>query len=84
MLLTDDEIKAIIEPAFKPFACVVESRPNRTMRFRVIKGRTQTPIYIEPGIPIDVLREESDLRELLHSVRRLLQKRGYRLIPLEK
>jgi hypothetical protein len=51
------------------------------MRFKVIKQWTRTPIYTEPGIPIETLREDDDLRELLRSVRLLLAKPGYRLIP---
>jgi hypothetical protein len=42
----------------------------------MIKQKNPMPIYTELGIPIEVLREESDLRELLRSVRRLLEKRG--------
>ena len=81
MLLSDDEIKAVIKHAFKPFRCVVEILPDRQMRFQVIKQKRTTPIYTEPGIPIEVLRKESDLRELLRSVRLLLEKRGYGLSP---
>ena len=77
-MLTDDEIKAIIKQAFKPFRCVVEILPGQ-MRFQVLKKSKPTPIYTEPGIPIEVLREDSDLRELLRSVRRLLEKRGHQL-----
>ena len=80
-LLTDDEIKAMIKQAFKPFRCVVEILPDRQMRFQVIKQKRPTPVYTETGIPIEVLRADNDLRELLLSVRRLLDKRGYRLIP---
>jgi hypothetical protein len=85
MLLTDHEIKAIIREAFRPLRCVVELLPDwlpdRQVRFRVIKQKRPTPIYTEPGIPVEVLRADSDLRELLRSVRRLLQKRGYRVHP---
>jgi len=81
MLLTDDEIKAITREAFRPLRCVVEILPDRQLRFQVIKRRIPTPIYTEPGIPLEVLREDSDLRELLRSVRLLLEKRGYRLDP---
>jgi len=45
----------------------------------VIKQKNQKPVYTEPGIPIEVLREDDDLRQLLCSVRRLLEARGYRL-----
>ena len=79
MPLTDEEIKAVIKQAFKPFRCVVEILPDRQMRFQVLNKTKPTPIYTEPGIPIEVLREDSDLRELLRSVRRLLEKRGHQL-----
>ena len=79
MPLTDEEIKAISKQAFKPLRCVVEILPDRQMRFQAIKQRTPTPIYTEAGIPIEVLRDDSDLRYLLRSVRRLLEKRGYQL-----
>jgi hypothetical protein len=68
----DEEIKALIKQAFKPLRCVVEILPNRQIRFQVIKRTRPTPIYTEPGIPLEVLRED-DLRELLRSVRRLLE-----------
>ena len=51
------------------------------MRFQVIKQWTRTAIYTEPGIPIETLREDRDLRELLRTVRLLLAKRGYQLSP---
>lgn len=79
LLLTDDEIKVLTKDAFRPLRCLVEILPDRQMRFQVIKQRSLTPIYTEPGIPVEVLREESDLLELLRSVRRVLEKRGYRL-----
>ena len=83
MPLTNDALKAITitREAFRPLRCVVEILPDRQLRFQVIKQRNPTPIYTEPGIPLEVLREDSDLRELLRSVRILLEKRGYRLRP---
>ena len=81
MLLPDDEIQAIIRKAFRPLHCVVEILPDRLMRFQVIKQWTRTAIYTEPGIPIETLREDRDLRELLRTVRLLLAKRGYQLSP---
>ena len=78
-MLTDEEIKAVIKQAFKPFRCVVVILPDRQIRFRVLTRTQPTSIYTEPGIPIELLREDSDLRELLRSVRRLLEKRGYQL-----
>ena len=81
ILLTDEAIEASIKQAFKPFRCVVEILPDRHMRFQVIKQRRPTPIYTEPGIPIEAMREDDDLLELLRSVRRILEKQGYRLSP---
>ena len=75
------QIKAVIKQAFKPFRCVVEILPDRQMRFQVLNKTKPTPIYTEPGIPIEVLHEDSDLWELLPSVRRLLESQGYRLSP---
>ena len=81
MPLTLDEITSITKEAFRPLRCVVEILPDRQLRFQVIKRRMPTPIYTERGIPLEVLREDSDLRELLGSVRRLLEARGYSLNP---
>ena len=81
MPLMLNEITAITREAFRPLRCVVEILPDRQLRFQVIKQKKATPIYTEPGIPIEVLCEGSDLRELLRSVRLLLEKRGYRLSP---
>jgi len=81
MPLILDEITAITRESFRPLRCVVEILPDQKLSFQVIKQKNPTPIYTELGIPIEVLREDSDLRELLRSVRRLLEKRGYRLSP---
>ena len=81
MPLTDDELKAITREAFRPLRCIVEILPDQQLRFQVIKQRNPTPIYTEPGIPIESLREDDDLRELLGSVRTLLEARGYSLNP---
>jgi len=78
-MLTDDEIKALIREAFRPLRCVIDIVPDGQLRFQVIKQENQKPVYTEPGIPIEVLREDDDLRQLLCSVRRLLEARGYRL-----
>jgi len=78
-MLTDDEIKALIREAFRPLRCVIDIVPDGQLRFHVIKQKNQKPVYTEPGIPIEVLREDDDLRQLLCSVRRLLEARGYRL-----
>jgi len=78
-MLTDDEIKALIREAFRPLRCVIDIVPDGQLRFQVIKQKNQKPVYTEPGIPIEVLREDDDLRQLLCSVRRLLEARGYRL-----
>ncbi len=80
-MLTDDEIKALISEAFRPLRCVIGIHPDGQLRFQLIKQREPTTIYTELGIPIEVLREDDDLRGLLHSVRLLLEKRGYRLNP---
>jgi hypothetical protein len=79
--LTDDEIKDITREAFRPLRCIVEILPDRQIRFQVIKQRHPTPVYTEPGIPIEVVREDDNLRELLGSVRGVLHQRGYRLNP---
>ena len=81
MPLTLDEITSITREAFRPLRCIVEILPDQQLRFQVIKQRNPTPIYTEPGIPIESLREDDDLPELLVSVRRLLEARGYRLSP---
>jgi hypothetical protein len=80
-MLTDDEINALIREAFRPLRCVIEILPDGELRFQVIKRKNPTLIYTEPGIPIEVLRDDGDLRELLRSVRLLLGARAYRLNP---
>jgi hypothetical protein len=71
-LLTDDETKAMFKQAFKPLRCVVEILRDRQMRFQVIKQKRPTPMSTEPGVPIEAMREDDELWELLRSVRRLL------------
>ena len=78
-MLTGDEIMALIREAFRPLRCVIDIVPDGQLRSQVIKQKNQKPVYTEPGIPIEVLREDEDLRQLLCSVRRLLEARGYRL-----
>jgi hypothetical protein len=80
-MLTDNEINVLIREAFRPLRCGIGIHPDGQLRFQVIKQGNQTPVYTEPGIPIEVLRDIDGLRELLRSVRRLVEERGYQLNP---
>jgi hypothetical protein len=76
-----EDIKRAIECSFKPFRCVVQISPAGQMQFTVMMKRTQ-PIYTEPGIPLEVLGDIDGITQLLFSVRRLLETKGYQIHPL--
>jgi len=80
-MLTDNEIRALIREAFRPLRCVIDILSDGQLPFQVIRQWNPTPVYTEPGIPVVVLREVDDLRELLRSVRRLLEELGCQLSP---
>jgi len=77
-MLTDDDIKIILERSFKPYRCVVQLRPNEEVRFKILHGTNQ--IYVvSPGIELSSLREESLLTALIIKVRAQLKANGYKL-----
>jgi hypothetical protein len=79
-MLTDEDIKASLERAFEPFRCFVQFRPEDTVRFKVMKAGTR-PLYVERGIGLTQLREESLLTALIIRVRMELQANGHVLLP---
>jgi hypothetical protein len=60
---------------------VLSTIPGATLNAALLSLPDAASSDTEPGIPIEVLREDGDLRELLRTVRLLLEARGYRLNP---
>jgi hypothetical protein len=82
-MLTNDEIKAIIEQAFKPFHCVVEIRPNDQVRFKVMDKKIR--LYASPGFaegfPLSNVRTKDLLKAFLMRARAQLEADGRSLDP---
>ena len=62
-MLTNEEVKAILEQSFRPFAGVVHIRSGEHIRFKVMKNSHR--IYEELGIPLSDLRENAILTALI-------------------
>ncbi len=79
MLLTDREIKAIIEHSFRPFYCFVDMLDDGQIRFVVLRNHAQ--VYQDPGIALADVRKKPNLIGRLYKVRSYLEANGYQLDP---
>ena len=78
-MLTNEEIKTILERSFKPFRCVVEIRNDEQIRFKVLSKNAR--IYEEPGLALSDAQDNALLTALLIRVRKVLAAKGHRLDP---
>jgi hypothetical protein len=78
-MLTNEEIKTILERSFKPFRCVVEIRNDEQIRFKVLNKNA--PIYEEQGLALKNVRDNAPFTALLIRVRKVLAAKGHRLDP---
>ncbi len=78
---TNDEIKAIVETAFKPLRCVAEIWDyDYRFRFKVFDEKASGIVKV-PDLILDKLRDESQLRDVLAGVRERVTEKGFRLDP---
>ena len=79
-MLTDEEIKTMLEQSFKPFRCIVEISGEGQIRFRILSWNVR--IYREPGFALSDLRDYDQFAALVTRVRKVLEARGHHPDPL--
>ena len=80
-MLTNSEIKMIIEDAFRPLRCVAEVRDyEQKLRFKVF-GPDDKGIVEVPEIVLSEVRERNQLRETISRFRKRVEERGFSLQP---
>ncbi|MGB5196444.1 MAG: DUF1652 domain-containing protein [Candidatus Deferrimicrobium sp.] len=78
---TDDEIKAIVEAAFRPLRCVAEVRDySSKLRFKVFDDKDRGIVEVT-DLVLRNLRDESQLRNVLVGVRQRVVEKGFRVDP---
>ncbi len=75
-MLTNEEIVARIERAFLPLRCVVEIRHGLKVRFRVVDARNNTILRMKMR-PLNEIRDETQLAQLLQYVRSRIRAKGF-------
>lgn len=77
MIRTNDEIKAIVEAAFKPLRCVSEVWDyDYRLRFRVFNEQDRGIVEV-PDLVLRNLRDESQLRDVLTAARQRVTEKGF-------
>lgn len=80
---TNEQIKATVEGAFRPFRCVAEIWDyDYRLRFKVFDENDRGLIEL-PDVVLRNLRDETQLRNILAMARERLLEKGYRLDPWE-
>ena len=80
-MLTNDEIKAMVEGAFVPLRCVAEIWDyDDKLRFKVF-DRNDKGLIKMPKVVLSDFRDEEQLREVLSQVRERVQQKGCSLDP---
>jgi hypothetical protein len=80
---TDEDIKMIVEGAFKPLRCVAEVWDYQfKLRFKVFDENKKGIIQV-PDLSLRGLREESQLRDVVLQARRAVMEKGFDLDPWE-
>ena len=81
LMRTNEEIKAIVEAAFKPLRCVAEVWDyDYRLRFKVFDEKDRGVVEM-PDLILRNLRDESQLRDVLTIVRELVREKGFHLDP---
>lgn len=76
---TDEDIRAVVESAFKPLRCVAETWDyEHRLRFKVFDENEQGVIEV-PDVALRSLREESQLRDVILQARRAITEKGIQL-----
>jgi hypothetical protein len=79
--LGDDEIRRIVEGAFRPLRCVAEIRDyGQKLRFRVFDENDVGVLRMDSAVLRD-LRDQQNLRNVLSAARETVEEKGFRLDP---
>jgi hypothetical protein len=77
----DEEIRAIVEQAFRPLRCVAEIWDyEQKLRFRVFDNNDVGVLRMESAVLRD-LRDEQNLRNVLSAAHETVEEKGFRLDP---
>lgn len=80
---TDDEVKAIVEAAFRPLRCIAEVWDyDYRLRFKVFDDKDRGIVEVS-DLVLRNLRDEAQLRDVLAGVRQRVLEKGYRVDPWE-
>lgn len=80
---TDDEIRAIVEAAFRPLRCIAEVWDyDSKLRFKVFDDKDRGIVEVS-DLVLRNLRDEAQLRDVLAGVRQRVVEKGYRVDPWE-
>lgn len=80
---TDDEIKVIVEAAFRPLRCIAEVWGyDSKLRFKVFDDKDRGIVEVSAFV-LRNLRDEAQLRDVLAGVRQRVVEKGYRVDPRE-
>lgn len=81
MALSDNEIRAVVETAFRPLRCVVEVWDyDQKLRFRVFDSNDRGVLKV-PRLVLRELRDKSNLQSVLSTARATVEEKGFRLEP---
>jgi hypothetical protein len=80
---TNEEIRRVVELAFKPLRCVAEVWDyDHKLRFRVFDPQDRG-IVVMPDLVLRNLRDEDQFRDALNAAREAVEEKGFRLDPWE-
>lgn len=78
---TGDEIKEIVERAFRPLRCVAEIRDyGQKLRFRVF-DQNDVPIFSCPELLIHTPQDDAQLTAVISQARTEIEGKGVSLLP---
>lgn len=76
---TNDQIKEIVEGAFKPLRCVAEIFDyDKKLRFRVFDANSQ-PIVTVPDLVLSLIRDNEQLAAVVNQARERIEEKGFAL-----
>ena len=80
-MLSNDEIRTIVEQAFRPLRCVAEIWDyEQKLRFRVFDSNDVGVLRMDSAVLRD-LRDAQNLRNVLSGARETIEEKGFRLDP---
>lgn len=80
-VVSDDEIKIVVDGAFRPLRCDAEIWDcGEKLRFRV-RDQKNCIVYDVARLSLDLVRDKNDLESFLCSCRAEVQNKGFTLDP---